>query len=144
MKHVIDTGFTFSGFPYWSMDIQGEVALGCPGWLPEQAERYYVTHRAAWCPLPASASLEAWRLDLQQQYTGSYPTALSHCLQTGQPPHTVTFQYPNTFIHFYRLFSKRLKISKNVQSRLYFKLLLRQYRSSCHIYNASLYLLQSL
>jgi len=70
MKHVDDTGFTFSGFPYWSMDIQGEVVLGCPGWRPAQAECCYVTDRAAWCPLPASASLEAWKLDLQHQDTG--------------------------------------------------------------------------
>jgi hypothetical protein len=84
-KHLDDTGFTFSGFPYWSMDIQGEVALGYPGWLPGQAERYCVTVRAAWCPLLASVSLAAWRLDLQQQYTGSYPTVLT----TDLPPHNI-------------------------------------------------------
>jgi len=89
MQHVVYPGFTFSGFPYWSKDIQGEVVLGCPSWLPGLAERCYVTDRAASCPLPASASLEAWRLDLQQQYTGSYPTALSHCLQTVLPPHNI-------------------------------------------------------
>jgi hypothetical protein len=71
------------------MDIQGEVALGCPGWLQGQAERYCVTVRVAWCPLPASASLAAWRLDLQQQYPGSYPTVLVYCLTTGLPPHNV-------------------------------------------------------
>ena len=64
MNHFLDTGFTFSGFPYWSMDIQEGVALGCPGWQRGQAGHSCVTVRAAWCLLPASASLAAWRLDL--------------------------------------------------------------------------------
>ena len=72
MNHVFDIGFTFSGFPCWSMDTQEEAVLGCPGWLPGQAECSCVTDRAAWFLLPASASPVVWRLDLQQQETPQY------------------------------------------------------------------------
>ena len=90
MKHFVATGFTFSGFPYWSMDIQGEAALGCRGWLQAQAERCCVTAHRAWCPLLASASLAAWRLDLQQQYPGSYPAVFVYCLTTDLTAHNIS------------------------------------------------------